>query len=45
MNQLRFVGVPLLVIAVFAALLVWLVVVAMRRFNVVGRFRGRANTE
>ena len=39
MNQLRFVGVPLLVFAVFAALLVGLAVVAVRRF------RGRVNSE
>jgi type VII secretion-associated serine protease mycosin len=38
-NQLRFVGVPLLVLTVFAALLVWLAVVAVRRF------RGRSNSE
>jgi subtilase family serine protease len=38
-NQLRFVGVPVLVLTVFAALLVWLAVVAVRRF------RGRSNTE
>ena len=38
-NQLRFAGVPLLVLAVFAALLVWLAVVGVRRF------RGRSNSE
>jgi type VII secretion-associated serine protease mycosin len=45
MNQLRFVGVPLLVLTVFAALLVWLAVVAVRRFTAARRFEGSSNTE
>ena len=38
-NQLRFAGVPLLVLAVFAGLVVWLAVAGVRRF------RGRSNSE